>query len=166
MSNYCANYLYVYGDKYDRDFFMEKVLVYENLNLQAIFPLSGDPKKQWGTNSNCCIGRLKRENDYDRVYFLTAESPYSENVQKNMCEKFPKLKFELLYAERIMNYQGYYRAYFDETIENVVIVNHKEECKTCNNCYPGCEWYGSGYCEEHEDYLEDPRYDELFQNSG
>lgn len=167
MPNHCANCLYIYGTREDRDTFIQKVCSIENmqieLDLQKIMPLSENANtydghiKTWGTKWNCYKTEIHYYDDYDKIYFLTAWCPYKIDVQYRMSKMFRTLQFRLLFAERGKEFQGEYKSEYSHFCDKVILSSHIKNCDVKVKVLNDDNW---------EFYLENSEYNELYQKSG
>jgi hypothetical protein len=163
MPNHCSNCLYVYGDREEKDVFIQKSIKDGDLDLHTFVPLQENENtysghiKFWGTKWNCYETKIETGDEFDKIYFQTAWCPYNKTVQKEMSKKFPNLCFMLLYVERGQEFQGYYISSsfaFESKQQNCDVISKCEDADEC-----------SANCEKH-DGLENPAFDELYQTSG
>lgn len=185
MPNHCGNKLIIRGTTEDRRHFLNTIRgEHEHLDLNKIIATDGYDNRclSWGTKWNCYDSRLDEFDDRSEITFRTAWCSYNKNVQIKMTELFPTLSFELMFAERGMEFYGWYKSKWDDFTDQVVFssfegkLNPKKDCVSCNeecdihtctkHCYVQDE--DEDGCNEHEFYLtgQQEKYQKLYEISG
>ena len=160
MPNHCSNCLIIYGPDMERQYVLDCVFSDNNEFDLTKFAFTNIPKGDFAmlrTKWNCYETRLENGIDCDKIYFQTAWCPYSHYVQKMLSSKFPRVQFELLYAERGQEFCGRYKSSYDTFTGTVCFMSEEVECVPTRTCENTCD----------DDWkLEDPQFDELYQTSG
>lgn len=118
MPNWCANDLFVYGDKEQRDEFMSQLKVSDRTGdieiIESLIPMPEGVEDwyswaldNWGTKWGDCHTQCGDQGgDLIHFHFDTAWSPPLAAVVK-ISSMFPYLKFVLFYEEGGMCFKGF-----------------------------------------------------------
>ena len=157
MPNWCNNYLQIEGDYTElKKFYDENFDDDEGLQFCKSVPMPKEEEDNW-YNWNCenwgtkweiddCIFELEENDTLIAVNFQTAWAP-PEAWLRTVCGLYPKLSFELRFAECGMDFSGYVQCEVGEVV-------HEENGENG-------DFYGWKFCANCEDEF---NYDELERN--
>lgn len=160
MPNHCANKLVVSGKSEDLIAFFEKMkgkysdgsaeelLCLDKVLLMPPELLNGQGwhswrVDNWGTKWGCYKSSAEMGDDTLTYHFRTAWSPFSYKIFEMMTKMYPALGFELLYAERGMEYLGAYSQkvplrWSKQGEEITAVTEDEDEPTALKECY--AEW--------------------------
>ena len=159
MPTHCSNCLIIRGPDHERQYVLDTVL---NTNDQFDLRLIPSLENTCETNWDCYETHLEHGYEIDKIYFQTVGCPYSETIQKMLSAHFPRVQFELLFAEQGKRMCGRYKSSYDNFTGTVCFMKQDVPCNPTRICKDNCE----DQCDVCEFTLDDPVFNELYQTSG
>lgn len=118
MPNYCANRLTIFGSIKDRKDFLSAVKTEKSLfTFNNIVPEPTDDDdgwynwriENWGCKWDASDTKIEQDDDEKTVLtFLTAWAPPNSKFMSILASQFPSLAFDLRFAERGVEFYGYW----------------------------------------------------------